>query len=240
MQHLQRLVWTWLAGAMVLAGAGCQSTAMGFREALDWQKPYLSSQTQVVVERFEVDVRNTAALSRVSDFYEPGRVVFPDGTGLSVHNDLELLAVRGGLERAMRETPAEQTIRRTTQRLYQFNSQRGLSQRIDLPEDARRPTMMFKPEWAGGDGSASPAVGSSITLTQEGQYEEGWEMSLVPGAVFDGVGMALHEFHFFLRAGESVVLRTYANKPEPLTGYLHFEHEGQQYETVYLITLVKR
>ncbi|MEM9413894.1 MAG: hypothetical protein AAGA29_00265 [Planctomycetota bacterium] len=242
MQHLQRFVLTFLIFTFAVLGMGCSAVDLGLKDPPGWERAYRSHNAQIVVERFEIDVRNTAALSRVSDYYEPGRVVFPDGTGQLIYNDLELMAVRPGLERAMRKTDAEQTIRRTTQRRYEFNSQRGMEQAIELPEDARTPRMMFRPTDVGGDGTPTPATATHIVLEREGSFEEGWEMSLRPRALFAGAdqGTVLKAFHFFLRPGEAVVLRTYANKPDELPGYLRFEHEGQQYETVYLLTFVNR
>ncbi|XAM01237.1 hypothetical protein OT109_07570 [Phycisphaeraceae bacterium D3-23] len=242
MQHLQRFVLTCLLAALGLSGVGCSAASLGFGPDEPWERAYSGRNEQIVVERFEIDVRNASALSRVSDFYDPNRVVFPDGTALSVYNDLELLAVRPGLERAIRKTDAEQTIRRTTQRRYELNSQRGTEQKIELPDDARTRRMMFRPTDASGDGSPAAATSTHIVLELEGRFEEGWEMSLRPRAIFAGsdLGTVLKEFHFFLRPGEAVVLRTYANKPDELPGYLHFEHEGQRYETVYLLTYVRR
>lgn len=241
MQCLSRLGFVVVLAAVVLSGAGCNMVALGLKDPPRWERAYRARKLQLVVERFEIDVRNTAALSRVSDFYEPGRVVFPDGTGLSIYNDVELLAVRPGLERAMREVSAQQTIRRTTQQAYEFNTREGLEHEVALPEDARTPRMMFRPRGA-GDGTPQAARGTHVVLEREGRFEEGWELSLRPRAVFAGADAAvdLHAFHFFLRPGEAVVLRTYANKPEALPGYLRFEHEGQQYETVYLITFVSQ
>ena len=241
MQRVQTFGFVFVVAAMMFAGQGCAALGMGQKRSSGWERAYEGRTQTIVVERFEIDVRNTQALSKVADYYDPDRVVFMNGTAAQIHHDLEMMGVRRGLEYAMRSVSAQRTIRRTTQSTFQFNSHVGTQNDIALPDDARIAELMFFPgnaEDSEGDGQPRMAVGTHIEMELVDRFAEGWEMSLRPRAMMVNGNQprVLHEFHFFIRPGEAIVLRTYPHKPDAVPGYLRFEHEGQQIETVYLIT----
>lgn len=239
---------------VALTSVGCRPgglTSLGWE---DWETAYYKHGKRIVVDRFEIDVRNTEAMQRVIDYRDKHAVISAGGDNLVYQNDLEILAVKTRLAKAMRQAPDQRTIRRTTQ--HQCSVPPGSRDRspLRLPEQCVGERMLVLPPGAEGadpDTQAGMTYGQSFELKPGRSFEEGMEIT-IRSYVRIGPDKAdrlresktplkpvLHDIPLFLKPGQSIILRTNPSWSANLPAILQYEENGQRYETIYLISYVE-
>lgn len=217
-------------------GVGCKGRGGVFDPSSDWEKAYYRSGQRVVIDRYEIDVRNTKALTRVYSYRDQDAVISATGDGMITTLDgLEAFPVSRGIRSGMRSVSAQSTLKRTQQYSFDISNERW-AYTVPLPPatDGYRTATQL------GSSEVITLSDLNLMLGPPVGFEEGIELKTLLVAS-DASGAKLEEplarFELFLATNQSVVIRT-----APVAGVrspLSFDRDGQSYETVFVISYVK-
>ncbi|MEM9021709.1 MAG: hypothetical protein AAGC44_14200 [Planctomycetota bacterium] len=225
-----------LAGLLLMSLGGCKGRGGIFDRSADWEKAYYRSGQRVVIDRYEIDVRNDRALTKVFTYRDQDAVISAQGAGmLSTLEGVEVFPVRGRIHEAMRGVTTQSTLRRTQQYSFDLSNERW-AYTVPLP----RGTDGYLTATPPGSSELSTLQDLELVLGPAVGFEEGIELTTLLAAC-DQAGQKLDQplarFDLFLANGQSVVIRTapVAGGRSPLT----FDRDGQTYETVFVVSYVK-